>query len=387
MVFSLMSTIPFMFGPGASAQTGAKAKEFGLTKVFCVYDKGVKSAGVSEKIVKSLKEAGLEVVEYDGVLADPPDTMINEAAAIALAAKVDGIVAVGGGSSMDAAKSINILMGNPGPISTYFDMSVAQKPGLPLILIPTTSGTGSEVTGVSVVSNTAKGVKTGTRGPATHATLSIIDPELTLGLPPAITAATGMDAMSHAVESYTGSQSNMMTELLAGKAISLLAENLPKAVKNGSDLEARTNVMFAATLAGIAFDNAMVHWGHAIAHVIGAFHHIPHGIGCALAMPAAVQYVAQTAGDRLPGVAKALGMTLAEGLSAQEMGNAIAAEITRLNKDLGIPCLADLGITEQDLDRIAEAVPNDVVAMFAPKTATKEEAYGMMQYVYTQYTI
>jgi alcohol dehydrogenase class IV len=383
MITSFSRTVPVLFGPGASLQTGLKVKELGAQKVLCVYDQGIKSAGIADKIIDNLKAAGLQVVIFDGVKADPPDTIINEAAVMANEEQVDGVVGVGGGSTMDTAKAINLLLTNPPPINLYYASSGREhKPGKVAVLIPTTAGTGSEVTPISVVSDTATNSKKGVIGPATTATLAIVDPELLLGLPSQITASTGMDAFAHAAEALTSGGMNPMSDVLGEKAIYLITRNLNKAVKDGSDLAARTNLSFAALIAGFSFSDSLTHWGHAIAHTIGAIYHIPHGIGCALALPAVMEYVADAVPGKVRQVGLAMGLSLGENLSPAELGRAVAGAIRQLNREVGIPSLKDFKIEESSLEQLIGGVMTDDCFMFGPKRASAAEILGMLKKVY-----
>ncbi|NMB40744.1 MAG: iron-containing alcohol dehydrogenase [Firmicutes bacterium] len=382
MIGSFSRMVPVLFGPGASMHTGLKVKQAGIQKVLCVYDQGIKSAGIADKVIDNLKEAGLKVVIFDEVQPDPSDILINEAAQMAIAEKVDGIVGVGGGSSMDAAKAINVLLTNPAPINFYYVATGNEhKPGKFMVLIPTTAGTGSEATPISVVSDIPTQSKKGVIGPATTAALAIVDPELLLGLPPKVTASTGMDAFSHAVEALTSKGMNPMSDLLAEKAVSLIVENLDKAVKNGSDMAARTNMSFASLIAGMAFSDALVHWGHAIAHTIGAHHHVPHGVGCAVALPAAVEYVADAVPDKVQRVAQAMGLSIPKDLTPLELGIKVADAIRDLNRGVGIPSLKDF-IEEDSLEQLVDGAMTDDCAMFGPKQASAKQVLAMIKKAY-----
>ena len=380
MITFFNRSVPVLFGPGAALRTGLKVKQLGAKKVFCVYDRGIKEAGIAGKIVDNLKAAGLQVVSYDGVKEDPPDTMINEAAQIAAAENVDAVVGVGGGSTMDTAKGINVLLTNPAPINQYYAGSgKPHQPGKILVLIPTTAGTGSEATNISVVSDTQSQSKKGVLGPAALAALAIVDPELLLGLPPKITAATGMDAFAHAVEALTSEGMNPMSDVLAEKAVALITRNLPISVQDGSNLEARTNMMFASLIAGIAFNDTMPHWGHAIAHALGAKFHIPHGIGCAVALPVAVEFVADAVPEKIRLAGLAMGLTLPEGMPPAELGAAVAQAIQNLNREVGIPSLKEYNVNEAAVEQLAGNVLADDCAMFGPKRASARQAQSMLK--------
>jgi len=380
MSFNIKLPVPVSFGEDISLQTGKTLKEHGASKVFCIYDKGVKAAGLADKIVDIIKAEGIEVVEFDGVLPDPPDTIIDEAGEIGRREGVDAVVGLGGGSSLDAAKAINVLLGNPGSIKRYFDMSIKQNPCKPLFLIPTTAGTGSEVTAVAVLTNTGNNnKKEGVVGPNCIATLAIVDPSLTLGLPPHITAATGMDAFSHAAEAFTSKMNNPMSDLLAMEAVSLIAEYLPVAVRDGSNGEARAKLSFAALIAGYAFSNAFPHLGHAIGHTIGTIHHVSHGVACGLAIPAVIEFVADVMPDKIRSLGKAMGLALADDLSPEDTGIAVADAVRKMNKETGVPTLKQLNIMESDLSRIAAESMEGVGIAHTPKKADPEAILKLLQ--------
>jgi alcohol dehydrogenase len=385
MIFTITAKSAILFGEHASDQVGEKARALGCAKVICVYDKGVKDAGIADAIVKNLENAGLKVVQYAGVLPDPPDTMINECGELARKERVDGVVGVGGGSTLDTAKSVNVMLGNPGPIGNYYFVPGGpdHKPGKPLILIPTTAGTASEITYVSVVTNTATGKKGGVKGSATIASLAIVDPLLTVGMPPALTAATGMDTFAHALEAYTSVGHNIMSDVLAEKAIELVVVNLPKAVKNGSDIEARRNMSFACLIAGMSFNDATPHFGHAFGHTLGSVHHIPHGIGCAIAQPGVIQIVAGIMPEKVRRVGELMGLKLRKDASPAKVGMRVAEGIATFSTTIGIPTLKELKVKEADLAIIAEDMTKDVCFRFLPVKLEVREILDLLKKAYS----
>ncbi|MGB9887169.1 MAG: iron-containing alcohol dehydrogenase [Moorellales bacterium] len=385
MAYYISRTSPILFGAGAAQDTGAKVKELGCKRVLLVTDQGIRKAGIADRVQRSLEGAGLEVVVYDRVPPDPPDYLIEEAADLARREAIDGIVAVGGGSVMDAAKGVNVLLTNPPPISQYFGVNAAPNLGKVLVLLPTTSGTGSEVTAIAVVTDTQNQRKIGVIGPYCCATLAIVDPELAAGMPPAITAATGMDALAHAVEAITSALANPISDVLAERAVGLIARYLPAAVRNGADLEARTNMSLAATLAGIAFNDALPHLGHAIAHVLGAKFHIPHGVGCAVVLPEVMEFAAEAVPDKVRSVGRALGLDLAPDLSAEEVGRKVGETIRSLSREVGIPTFGELKLNEAALLEVVPAILKDDTAAFAPKPLTPEIVSAALRKAYQNY--
>ncbi len=380
MITNFSRTVPVLFGPGSSLRTGLKAKKLGVKKVLCVYDRGIKEAGVADKVVNNIKAAGLQVSIYDNVKEDPPDTLVDEGGEMARVEEVDGIVGVGGGSAMDTAKAINALLNNPPPIGRYYvGTGNKQKPGKVLILLPTTAGTGSEATKITVISDTTTQTKKGILGPAVTASLAIVDPELLLGLPPKITAATGMDAFSHAAEALTSEGMNPMSDVLAEKAIALIVSNLPQSIKDGSNLTARTNMAFSSLIAGIAFNDTMPHWGHAIAHTVGAQFHVPHGVGCAVALPAAIEFVADAVPEKVRLIAASMGLSPSEEQSPSELGAMVAEAIRNFCREIGIPSLKDFKINEDSMGRLIKRVLADDCAMFGPKRASSDQVLKMLE--------
>ncbi|MGB9859778.1 MAG: iron-containing alcohol dehydrogenase [Moorellaceae bacterium] len=380
MVYNITRTSPILFGVGAVEQVGAKAKELGCRKVILVTDAGIKKAGIADEVSKHLSSAGIGVVEYDKVPSDPPDTIIEEAAAIAREEQVDGVVAVGGGSVLDAAKGVNVLLTNPPPITQYYGPFMAPNPGKVLILLPTTSGTGSEVTAIAVVTNSRNNKKGGVIGPYCMATVAIVDPGLTVKMPPGITAGTGMDAFSHAAEALTSGLANPVSDILAERAIELIYRYLPVAVENGSDLEARTNLALASMIAGIAFNDALPHYGHAVAHTVGARFHVHHGVICALALPGTLELVADVVPDKIKIIARAMGLEV-EG-DAAAVARKVAEAIRAFNAKVGIPSMKELKIDKAELEALAPDVLTDDTAAFGPKKITVEEARKLLQAAY-----
>jgi alcohol dehydrogenase class IV len=384
MLFSISPKSEVLFGEHAADQVGEKTKALGCSKVLVVYDKGVKDAGIAGPVIENLEKAGLKVVHYGSVLADPPDIMVNECGEIARKEKVDGIVGVGGGSTLDTAKAVNVMLGNPGPIQNYYFRpgEPGHKPGKTLVLVPTTAGTASEITSVAVITNTATNTKGGVKGAATVASIAIVDPLLTLGLPPAITAATGMDTFAHALEAYTSANRNIMSDVLAEKSIGLVARYLPRVVRNGSDLEARTNMCFACLIAGMAFSDAAPHFGHAFGHTLGSTHHVPHGTGCAIAQPGVIEIVAEAMPEKVRRIGELMGLEVRDSLSPSGLGTVVSDGIIAFNREVGLPTLKQLNIKESDLPSLAEGMMRDVCFIFLPVKLDQQEVLKVIRKAY-----
>jgi len=383
--FNIIVKPELIFGANSSLTAGTKLKQLGCTKVICVYDKGVKAAGLVDKIVKAIESEGIEVIQYDGVVADPPDTVVNEAGELGRKEKVNGIVAIGGGSAMDTAKGINILLSNPGSITQYGINTVYNLSRTPMLMIPTTAGTGSEMTNMGVITSSVEHRKTIIYGEGCTANVAILDPLLTIGLPPYPTAATGMDVMAHATEALTIKRNwNEYSAMFAEQAIALTVKYLPLAVADGSNMEARENMMLAATYAGIAFTDATVHLGHGIGHSLGAKFHVPHGAACALALPSVMKFMSASGTANVKRIGIAMGLEFKEDVTAAEIGKAVSDALDALNTKVGIPTLQELNIGRDSFSDVADLVIQDTTYFYCPAKASKRAIIGMLEEMYVR---
>jgi len=369
------------FGEGISRKLGETAKGMGAKKAFVVYDKGVKGAGIVDGLLQSLKDAGIESVEFDGVLPNPPDTMVEEAAKIARAANVDVIVACGGGSSIDSAKAINILLTNPSPIQNYEGINMVKAPGKPLIAIPTTAGTASEVTAFSIVTDTVRTKKMIIGGQFVGATIALADPLLTVGMPPKITSSTGMDALTHAIEAYVSKAAMIPTDVMALKAIELICQNLPTATKEGTNLQARSAMLLGSMMAGFAFNSAVLGLVHSIAHPLSAHFHLPHGVANAIGLPFVMEYNAVTVPARFKDIAVAMGLDVS-GKSDVVAAQAAVEKVKALNAELQIPTLQECGVSKEMFGRLAEDALVEGSTFFNPRDPSKEDVLAILEKAY-----
>jgi len=334
---------PILFGHGNSALIGEKLTELGCKKVLVVYDMGIKAAGIADKVLGFIRAADIEVVLFDKVEADPPDYLVNEAGALGVSENVDGIVGIGGGSSLDTAKGARLLLSNPAPINQYFafrnvpgemDGIIDKNLLKPLIVIPTTAGTGSEATPGGIITDTKKNEKF-----PIHClvSLAIIDPELTTGLPSGVTAATGFDALCHSVEALTSIKPNRLSEVLAKESIMLIAKYLPIACRDGSNIEAREAMALAATLGGIALRGPGGGIPHDIGKFIGIKYHVPHGTagGCLLAET--MKFIAPCVPDKVRIVAESMGAEVCADASPEMIGEILCETIRKLYWDVNMP--------------------------------------------------
>ncbi|MBN2062927.1 MAG: iron-containing alcohol dehydrogenase [Deltaproteobacteria bacterium] len=383
MIFNIDYPTKVLIGEDASSQAGQKLKEHDISNVLCVYDPGIKSAGLVDKVVKKIRAEGIKVIEYGEVTPDPYDKAVNEAGELGRKEGADAVIGIGGGSSLDAAKATNVLLGNPGRINEYFGMDIPQKPGKFLVLIPTTSGTGSEISQVAAIGDSASGKKLPVIGPNCTADLAIVDPLLTLGLPPFITAYTGVDTLAHAIEAYTSSLSVPISDIIAIEAISLVARSLATAVRDGSDIKARSDMSFASTLAGMAFFQAFPHLGHCIGTPLGTRYHLPHGLSIAIVLPCIVGYFSDIMPDKVRAIGRALGLKMGDDIPGEEAGRTVDGRIRELNREVGIPTMKESNIPESDLQAIAEDTFNEPLIDIVPKKTGVEDVLRLLKKEYS----
>ena len=373
---TLFRTTPrIVMGPGAIGQIGQEAFNLSGKKALIVTDKGLIGAGLIQPVEKSLKNSRIKYAVFDAVEPDPRYEIVAECLEQIHREEVNLIIGIGGGSPIDIAKTSAIMATNKGTIAEYFGIDLVPKPGLPTIIVPTTAGTGSEVTPIAILSDESEKLKKGVVSPYLFPALALLDPELTLGLPPQITAATGMDALIHALEAYTSVNATQITDLLAFRAIEMLYENIRTAYANGNDLEARSKMLEGSLLAGMAFANAGVTAVHAFAYPIGAEFHIPHGIANTLMLPHVIRFNLLGNLPKFAQIAKAFSLSI-EGLDELRAAEMSVEAIERLAEDLRVPRhLAEFGVTEGDIPRLAEGVMK-VTRLLAnnPRIMTLEDA-------------
>ena len=353
MQFDFHSTRSILVQRGGSTQLAKIARDQGASKVLIVTDPGVLAAGLLEKSLPQFKELNIPVHIFSEVQADPPVSIIETAVKVAQEYKADCIVGFGGGSSMDVAKLVALLSLGKEKLADIYGIGNAKGPRLPLILVPTTAGTGSEVTKSSVVT-VSESEKKGVLSPHLLPDVALLDAELTLGLPAHVTAATGIDAMVHAIEAFTTKHlKNPVADCLAKEALRLLSNNLHSAVFTGGDVVARENMLLGACLGGMAFTNAPVAGVHALAYPIGARFHVPHGLSNSLVLAPVMRFNLEVAHVMYA----ELGQIIKPGLQGSTMQQAteLVDYLGSLAGELGLPTrLRDVGIAEKDIDQLAE---------------------------------
>lgn len=381
MSFDFFVKSNITFGRGAVEKLPQILSGHNLKKVMIVYDNGVKAAGIAEKIVEQVEKAGVEYLVFDGVIPNPTNEVVEEAAKLAKEAKVEGMVAVGGGSSIDLAKAVNVLLTNPGTIGEYGGMNMVKNPCLPLIAIPTTAGTSSEITNVSALIDTEKVIKYVVIDNKIVASDVIADPEFTKTMPVSVTAATGMDAITHAVESYISNEATPLTEYNSLKGLSILYENLPKAVADGTDMQARENMMLGCIITGFGFSNANLGFVHAIAHTLSAHFGLAHGMANACVLPYVMEYNADACSEKMVDMAKILGLDVSGDLEKDKY--LLAHALKDLTVKLGIKTLSEQNVPESAFDRLAEDVLKEPVLGFNPRQGvTKEDVIAILKKAY-----
>jgi alcohol dehydrogenase len=349
-----------LIGPGCSKEAGAQAKGLGATHVLLVTDKMLAKLGMVDRIKEQLEGVGLKVTVFDGVEPDPSDKNVQAGAELYQASRCDALVSLGGGSSHDCAKGIGVVVTSGGNIRDYAGLDKLKARIPPLVAINTTAGTGSEASRTAVITNTERNMKTGIVDSRCVPAIAINDPRLMVGMPPALTAATGMDALTHAVESYVSIISTPLTDACGMRAIKLIARWLRPAVANGTNLEARDKMAYAEYLAGLAFANGRLGCVHAVALPLCSRYHIPHGVGCAVMLPYVCEFNLIAAPERFAEIAAAMGEKI-EGLTVMEAAARAPAAIRSLNLDIGLAAnLTELGVKEADWEWLAQNAVNDV---------------------------
>ncbi|WP_082129889.1 iron-containing alcohol dehydrogenase [Aneurinibacillus tyrosinisolvens] len=341
-------------GNGISEKTGEMIKELGITRILIVTDKGVRTANLLEGIERSLLAANVNYDIYDEVEPNPSTETIHKGTEYLKHYKSDAVLAVGGGSSIDTAKGIALMATNPGHILDYEGVGKIKFPPLPIIAIPTTAGTGSEATNSTVVTNKETSFKLGVLSPYLFPTLAILDPALTLQLPQGITAATGMDALTHAIESYTSKAANPVSQGFAMQAIKMIGENLTKAYFVGTDIESREKMLVASLIAGVAFSQSRLGNVHAISHTFGGVFNIPHGIANAALLPFVMKFNLPACAEQYKEIAIALGKDVA-GLSTSQAAEKAIEAVIEMNQAMNIPLnIKDLGVSLEFLPKLIE---------------------------------
>ncbi|MGI4860731.1 MAG: iron-containing alcohol dehydrogenase [Janthinobacterium lividum] len=382
--FSFETTPSIRCGPGISRDIATLVAPILGQRILIVTDAGIRRVGLLDPLADRLRAAGIDVHVYDDVAADPPEANILDAVALARQHAVTGVLGIGGGSPMDVAKVTALLAGNGGVLDDAYGVRVAKGPRLPLALIPTTAGTGSEVTPIAIIT-TGTAEKKGIVSPLLLPDIAILDGELTLGLPAAVTAATGIDAIVHAIESLTSTSANNnpISKTLAIQALRLLGANIRTAVFDGRNALARNAMLLGSCLAGQAFANSPVAAVHALAYPVGARYHVPHGLSNALVLPHVMRFNLGHANGPYAALAGELFPDL---LGRPEAGRAstLIDRLEELSRELGVPQrLRDVGIPEDALPTLAaDAMKQTRLLVNNPRTVSEADALAIYQAAY-----
>jgi len=362
-----------LMGAGCLTTAADNIKAQGYKKGLIVTDKVLNQIGVVKQVQDLLSDRGVEAVIFDGTQPNPTISNVNAGLALLKENDCDFVISLGGGSPHDCAKGIALVAANGGEIADYEGVDQSEKPQLPLIAINTTAGTASEMTRFCIITDEARHIKMAIVDKHTTPLVSVNDPELMLAKPASLTAATGMDALTHAIEAYVSIAATPVTDAVAIKAIELIQAHLRTAVAKGDDLEAREQMAYAQFMAGMAFNNASLGYVHAMAHQLGGFYDLPHGVCNAVLLPHVQRYNAQVCPERLRDVAKAMGVNV-EGMTAEQGAQAALDAISVLSKDVGIPAgLKDLGAKLEDIPVLADNALKDACGFTNPKQATHDE--------------
>jgi alcohol dehydrogenase len=362
-----------MMGIGSLDEAMGAIKNHGFRKALIVTDAGLAKAGVADRVSQLLAQQDIDSVLYDGAKPNPTVSNVENGLTLLKSSGCDFVISLGGGSPHDCAKGIALCAANGGHISEYEGVDRSARPQLPLVAINTTAGTASEMTRFCIITDETRHVKMAIVDRNVTPLLSVNDPSLMAAMPKGLTAATGMDALTHAVEAYVSTAATPITDACALKAVELISANLRNAVANGSDMTARENMAYAQFLAGMAFNNASLGYVHAMAHQLGGFYDLPHGVCNAVLLPHVESFNASVCPDRLRDVAKSMGVDV-QGMSAEQGAQAALAAIRTLSKDIGIPGgLGELGAKADDIPVLAANALKDACGLTNPRPADQQQ--------------
>ena len=376
-----------IFGSGASEQTGEQSRRLGVKKGLIVTDKFISGSGILDGIIKTLEENGLHYTVYNGVATEPTIDYVSEGLQVYRENGCDFLLAVGGGSPIDTAKGISVMVANPGPIEEYMGAGKVPEKGAPLVAVPTTAGTGSEASQFTVITHTRTHTKMLIGSPFIVPDAAIVDPLLTLGCPPGLTAAVAIDALTHAIEAYVSLKSQPMSDIFCLSAIRLISGNLRNAWVKGNDKEARENTMLGSLQAGMAFSNSSVALVHGMSRPIGAYFNVPHGASNAALLGTVTGFSLTGNPARYARIAEAMGEDISEltDIEAAEKG---ADAVNRLIKDIKVSSLEELGVDKENFEELAPQMAADAIASGSPannpRPVSPEEIIELYKTAYRQ---
>ena len=374
-------------GAGASAQVGEEIGKLKVKKALMVTDQVLVRLGALDGIKKVLQQSGVPFAVFDAISTEPTMNFVSEGLKVYRENRCDFLLAFGGGSAIDTAKAMAVMATNTGSIEDYQGPGKIPRKGAPLIAVPTTAGTGSEVTPFTIITDTERDVKMLIGSPFLTPDVAIVDPLLTLSMPRSLTAATGIDALTHAIEAYVSVKAQPMSDIFCLSAIELIAGNLKQAWTDGTNIEAREKTMLGALQAGIAFGNASVALVHGMARPIGAYFHVPHGASNAALLGVVMEFSLSGNPARYARIAQAMGEDISgrDDMAAARRG---VAAVKRLIKDIEVSSLRELGVDREKLEELAPRMAEDALASGSPannpRPATKEEIIELYKLAYAQ---
>lgn len=378
MSFNYFCKSNITFGCGSIEKLPEIIRKHDLHKIMVVYDQGVKAAGIADRVLEQVRKSETEYLIFDDVIPNPTNEVVEKAYELSRENQVDGFVAVGGGSSIDTAKAISLLMTNPGKIEDYAGIGNVKNASLPLIAIPTTAGTSSEITNVSALIDTKKVIKYVVIDNNIVAADVIADPEFTITAPPGVTAATGMDAITHAIESYISREATPLTEYHSLTGLQILYRNITKAVEDGSDRDTREQMMLGCIITGFGFSNANLGLVHGIAHTLSAHFGLAHGMANAAVLPYVMEYNAESCPEKMADMAKAIGLPVTGNPDADK--HFLTEELKQLIRRLKIRTLSEQGISRDDFEMLADDVLKEPVLHFNPRqNITKSDVIAILE--------
>ncbi len=382
-VFQMPSRV--LFGLGAVENAGEELKGLQAKKALLVTDKIMVKVGMVDKVTGNLDNHGIEHTIYDRVSSEPTLDFIEEGVKLFKDNQCDSVIAVGGGSPIDAAKAIAVMAKNSGSIADYKGLGKLPLPGVPLICVPTTAGTGSEATQFTIITDPVKDEKMLIGSPHLMPDIAVVDPELTLTMPRGLTAATGIDSLTHAIEAYVSVKAQPMSDMYALSAVELIAGNLRQAWANSNNLEARAKTMLGALYGGIAFSNSSVALVHGMSRPIGANFHVAHGDSNAALLDVVMEFSLIGNPSRYARLAEVVGETV-EGLNTLEKAEAGVAAVKRLVRDVKVPSLKELGVEKDKLKELLPKMADEAIASGSPgnnpRQATRDEIMDLYMAAY-----
>ncbi|HBI6963481.1 TPA: L-threonine dehydrogenase [Clostridium perfringens] len=368
-----------LMGADCLKDAGDQVGELGFKKALIVTDKVLGQIGIVKKVTDVLDNKNIEYAIYDETKPNPTVKNVNDGLALLKEKECDFVISLGGSSAHDCAKGIALLATNGGEIKDYEGVDKSKKPQLPMVGINTTAGTGSEMTLFAIITDEERHIKMALVDKHLTPIIAVNDPMLMLAMPKSLTAATGMDALTHAIEAYVSTSATPITDACAEKAIELISNYLVNAVENGQDVEARDMMAYAEYLAGMAFNNASLGYVHAMAHQLGGFYNLPHGVCNAILLPHVQEYNKATSASRLAKIAKIMGGNI-EGLTDEQGADLCIDMIKSLSQTIGIPeGLGVLGVKESDFETLATNALNDACSLTNPRKGNLEEVIAIFK--------